>query len=141
MINGPVDFVAVGLQGGGLNLELIGDLLELVNNGIVRIIDAVVVIKDEDGEVEALEFEDLDAETAAMLKPLTEDLTGMVSLDDIAMISELLENDTRVVMLLFENLWPIKLRESALRNGGQLLMHVRLPDETVQQAWEDMSGL
>ncbi len=141
MINGPVDFVAVELKGGGLNMELVGDLLELVNNGIVRIIDAVVVIKDEDGEVEALEFEDLDAETAAMLKPLTEDLTGMVSLDDIAMISELLENDTRVVMILFENLWPIKLREAALRNGGQLLMHMRLPDETVQQAWEDMSGL
>ena len=76
-----------------------------------------------------------------MLNPLTEHLTGMVSLDDIAMISELLENDTRVVMILFENLWPIKLREAALRNGGQLLMHVRLPDETVQQAWEDMSGL
>ena len=141
MINGPVDFVAVGLKGGGLNMELVGNLLELVNSGIVRIIDAVVVIKDEDGEVEAVELEDLDAETVAMLKPLTDDLTGMVSLEDIAMISDLLENDTRVVMILFENLWPIKLREAALRNGGQLLIHVRLPDETVQQAWEDMSGL
>ncbi|MCB0244499.1 MAG: hypothetical protein KDI12_13875 [Anaerolineae bacterium] len=141
MINGPVDFVAVGLKGGGLNMELVGNLLELVNSGIVRIIDAVVVIKDEDGEVEAMELEDLDAETVAMLKPLTDGLTGMVSLEDIAMISDLLENDTRVVMILFENLWPIKLREAALRNGGQLLIHVRLPDETVQQAWEDMSGL
>jgi len=141
MINGPVDFVAVGLKGVGLNMELVGNLLELVNSGIVRIIDAVVVIKDEDGEVEAMELEDLDAETVAMLKPLTDDLTGMVSLEDIAMISDLLENDTRVVMILFENLWPIKLREAALRNGGQLLIHVRLPDETVQQAWEDMSGL
>lgn len=141
MINGPVDFVAVGLKGGGLNMELVGNLLELVNSGIVRIIDAVVVIKDEDGEVEAMELEDLDAETVAMLKPLTDDLTGMVSLEDIAMISDLLENDTRAVMILFENLWPIKLREAALRNGGQLLIHVRLPDETVQQAWEDMSGL
>ena len=53
MINGPVDFVAVELKGGGLNMEIIGDLLELVNSGIVRIIDAVVVIKDEDGEVDS----------------------------------------------------------------------------------------
>lgn len=141
MISGPVDFVAVEFKGGRLNEELIADLLELVDSGIVRIIDAVVVLKDEDGEVTAIELEDLDAATAASLAPLIDGLTGMVSLEDIAMISDLLESDSRVVMILFENLWPIKLREAALRNGGQLLIHVRLPDETVQQAWEDMSGL
>ncbi|MEZ4770952.1 MAG: DUF6325 family protein [Caldilineales bacterium] len=141
MISGPVDFVAVGFPGGGLNEELIANLMELVDSGIVRLIDAVVVIKDEEGEVTALEVEDLDAATAAMLAPLAGDLTGMVSVGDIAMIAEELENDSRVAMLLFENLWSIKLREAALPNGGRLLMHVRLPDEAVQQAWEDMSGL
>ncbi|MCA9870950.1 MAG: DUF1269 domain-containing protein [Caldilineae bacterium] len=141
MISGPVDFVAVGFPGGGLNEELIANLMELVDSGVVRIIDAVVVIKDEEGEVTALEVEDLDAATAAMLAPLANDLTGMVSFEDIAMIAEELENDSRVAMILFENLWSVKLREAALRSGGQLLMHVRLPDEAVQQAWEDMSGI
>ena len=141
MINGPVDFVAVGLKAAVSTWSWSAISWNWSTSGIVRIIDAVVVIKDEDGEVEAMELEDLDAETVAMLKPLTDGLTGMVSLEDIAMIGDLLENDTRVVAILFENLWPIKLREAALRNGGQLLIHVRLPDETVQQAWEDMSGL
>ena len=139
MINGPVDFVAVEFHGGRLNEELIAILLELVDSGVVRIIDAVVVLKDEDGEVTALEVEDLDPATAAMLAPLANDLTGMESVADIAMIAEELENDSRVTMILFENLWPVKLREAALRSGGRLLMHVRLPDEAVQQAWEDMS--
>lgn len=141
MVKGPVDFVAVELKGGGLNMEIFGNLLELINTGIVRIIDAVVVIKDEDGEVTALELEELDSATVAVLNPLTEHVTGMVSLADIAMISGMLENDSRVAMILFENLWPIKLREAVLRNGGQLMMHVRLPDEAVQQALEDMSGV
>lgn len=95
MISGPVDFVAVGFPGGGLNEELIANLMELVDSGVVRIIDAVVVIKDEEGEVTALEVEDLDAATAAMLAPLANDLTGMVSFEDIAMIAEELENDSR----------------------------------------------
>ncbi len=141
MIYGPVDFVAVQFQSGQLNEELITDLLELVESGVVRIIDAVVVLKDEDGEVTALEVEDLDPATAAMLSSLADGLTGMVSIEDIVVIAELLENDSRVVMILFENLWSVKLREAALRSGGQLLMHMRLPDEAVQQAWEDMSGL
>jgi len=141
MIYGPVDFVAVQFKSGQLNEELITDLLELVESGVVRIIDAVVVLKDEDGEVTALEVEDLDPATAAMLSSLADGLTGMVSIEDIVVIAELLENDSRVVMILFENLWSVKLREAALRSGGQLLMHMRLPDEAVQQAWEDMSGL
>jgi len=113
----------------------------LVEQGVVGIIDLLVVVKDPDGEVSALEIEQVDAATLAIFEPLQSDITGMATQQDIELVGEMLENDSRAAIVMFENLWAVKLKDAILRGGGRLLMHERIPDEVVMEVIEEMAEL
>ena len=65
----------------------------------------------------------------------------MATTHDIEMVGQMLENDSRAAILLFENLWAVKLKEAILREGGQLLMQERIPHEVVMELVEEMAEL
>ena len=141
MTYGPIDFIALKFESSNFNREIATSLLELVEQGIVRIIDLVVVAKDANGEVSALEIEQIDASTSAAFEPFHNEFTGMATTHDIEMVGQMLENDSRAAIVMFENLWAVKLKEAILRGGGRLLMHERIPDEVVLEVVEEMAAL
>jgi len=141
MTYGAIDFIAVGFKDSNFNSEIAANLLELVEQGIVRIIDLLVVVKDSNGEVSALEIEQIDAATLAVFEPLKDGFTGMATQQDIELVGQMLENDSRAAIVMFENLWAVKLKEAILRGGGRLLMHERIPDEVVLELVEEMAAL
>ena len=141
MTYGAIDFIAIGFKDSNFNSEIAANLLELVEQGIVRIIDLVVVVKDPNGEVSALEVEQIGASTLAVFEPLQDGITGMATQQDIELVGQMLENDSRAAIVMFENLWAVKLKEAILRGGGRLLMHERIPDEVVLELVEEMEAL
>ena len=141
MTYGAIDFIAVGFKDSNFNSEIAANLLELVEQGIVRIIDLVVVVKDPNGEVSALEVEQIDASTLAIFEPLQDGITGMATEQDIELVGQMLENDSRAAIVMFENLWAVRLKDAILRGGGRLLMHERIPDEVVLEVVEEMAAL
>ena len=136
MTYGPVDFLALDFKTDRLKGEILPELLLLVKNGIVRVIDLVVIQKYEDGHHEALEMQQLAPDILVLLDPLEIEISGLIQAEDIANLAEVMENGTNAALLLFENLWAVKFREAVLRADGKLLAHERIPFEVLEEALE-----
>jgi hypothetical protein len=136
MMYGPIDFLVLEFKGNQFKGEILPAMLELVQNKIVRVIDFVVVMKDQDGKHKAFEIEQLNAEVVRILDPLKTEVSGMIQVEDIEMVAEALENNSTAAILLFENLWAVKFGEAALRANGRMVMYERIPMEVVNETLE-----
>lgn len=134
MTHGPVDFVAIGFDGNRFKGEIMEALVELVEKEIIRIIDLIIVLKDENGFVAARELQQLDDELIALFDPLQVHISGMITLEDIELVGEELKNNSTAALMLFENIWAIKFKEAALRANGTLLVHGRIPPDVYEEA-------
>ena len=133
MSYGPIDFIAIELKTDQLSGEGMAALIELVEDKIVRIIDLVIILKDEDGQTEVLEIEELDPNTLAVFDPLEIEVSGIIQVEDIEVIAEVMENNTTAALLLFENLWAIKFGEAVIRANGRMVNFQRIPFEVVNE--------
>ena len=134
MSYGPIDFLALEFDNEKLKGEIMLALMELVENKIVRVIDLVVIQKDQAGMHEALELQQLAPEVIAIFDPLMVEISGIIQIEDVDAIAEQMENNTTAALLLFENLWAIKFKEALLRADGRLLAQERIPHEAVEEA-------
>jgi hypothetical protein len=136
MTYGPIDFLAIEFKTDQLTGEGMAELIELVEKEIVRVIDLVIILKDQDGEYQVLEIEELDPETLAIFDPLKMEISGMIQMEDIELIAEAMENNTTAALLLYENLWAIKIGEAITRSSGRMVMYDRIPFEVVNEMVE-----
>jgi uncharacterized membrane protein len=134
MTYGPIDFVALGFSGNQFKGEILSALIELVENKIVRVIDLVIVIKDQDGTVIGRELKQLSPEVIGVFDPLKVHISGMITMEDIHLIGEELQNNSTAALMLFENLWAIKFKEAVLKANGTLLVQGRIPPEVIEEA-------
>ena len=131
MTYGPIDFVALEFKGNQFKGEIFPEILNLVNNQVVRIIDMIVVMKDKDGKVTHREVQEHDQAVLALFDPTKSEISGMIQVEDIQMIGEKLEPNSTAAILLFENLWAIKFVEAVERANGRAVMHARIPHDVV----------
>ncbi|MDX1417589.1 MAG: DUF6325 family protein [Candidatus Promineifilaceae bacterium] len=136
MTYGPVDFIALEFDTDQLKGEIMPALLELADKKIVRIMDLVIVQKDEEGNHEALELQELDDDMIAVFDPLEIEISGIVQVEDIDAIAAGMENNSTAAILLFENLWAIRFKEAVLNADGRLLAQERIPHEVVVETLE-----
>jgi hypothetical protein len=140
MTYGPIDFIALEFPGNRFRGEILPELFELVDKGIIRIIDLVVIMKDQ-GEVIVRELRDLDVAHIAMFDPLKAEVSQMITRADIDMIAaQLAENSTAGIMLI-ENLWAKRTMQAMLDANGRLVMFERIPHDVVEEALADIVEL
>ncbi len=140
MTYGPVDFVALEFKGNQFKGEIFPELMKLVDDGVVRVIDIIVVKKDADGNVTHQEMQETDKEVLAVFNPLKAEINGMIQVEDIEMIGEKLENNCTAALLMFENLWAVNFVKAVENANGRSVMHVRIPHEVVVETMEKISG-
>jgi len=140
MTYGPIDFIALEFEGNKFKGEILASLLELVEQKIVRVIDLVVIMKDEEGEIMVREVQQLDDQLLEIFDPSEVTASGMITEGDIEMVGEALANNTSAGILLFENLWAVKFKEALIEADGRLLMQERIPHEVVLEALVDMAN-
>jgi hypothetical protein len=140
MTYGPVDFIALEFKGNQFKGEIFPELMNLVNNGIVRVIDIIVVKKDADGNVTHQEIQETDQSVLAVFNPLKAEINGMIQVEDIEMIGEKLENNCTAALLMFENLWAVNFVKAVENANGRSVMHVRIPHETVVETMEKIAA-
>jgi hypothetical protein len=136
MTYGPIDYLALEFKNEQLKGEILPALLELVKNKIVRVIDLVIIQKYEDGHHEALEMEQLAPDILTIFDPLEVEISGIIQVEDIEGIAEVMGTNTTAALLLVENLWAIKFGEAVVRANGRLIMHERIPFEDVNEMLE-----
>jgi uncharacterized membrane protein len=141
MTYGPVDFIALEFPGNNFRGEILPDIFELVDKGIIRVIDLVIVLKDETGAVIARELQELSPDNIKVFNPLHVDSNQMITEDDIAMIAEQLQPNSTAGLMLIENLWAKKTQQAMLDANGRLIMFERIPHDVVEEALADIAAL
>jgi Family of unknown function (DUF6325) len=111
-----------------------------VNSGTIRIIDLVVMRKDEDGTVVAHELDALSPEEAGQFEPLDVDVGGLLSEEDIAYAGAALAPNSSAAVFVWENLRATPLAEAVRAANGVITAYDRLPDAVINAAFQAVSS-
>jgi hypothetical protein len=122
---GPVDYMVVEFPGNRMTGEGFPLLVDLVDRGIIRILDLLFVRKDSDGSVAALELTDLGDEVD--LTVFEGASSGLLGQDDLDEAGAALEPGNSAGILVYENLWAAPFARAMRRSGAQLVAGGRIP--------------
>lgn len=130
---GPIDYILVEWPGRQPTGEAVPHLVDLVERGLIRIIDLAFISKDEDGSVTAIEIADL-GDAVAEFAVFEGAGSGLLHDDDIEQAGGVLEPGTSAALLVYENSWAAPFAGAVRRGGGQLVASGRIPVEDVMAA-------
>jgi hypothetical protein len=131
---GPVDYLIVEFPGSHMTGEGLPLLVDLVDRGVIRILDLVFVKKEQDGSLVGLTISDLDADGNLDLTVFEGVSSGLLGQNDLAEASAALEPGSSAGILVYENTWAAPFA-TALRHGGaQLVASGRIPADDVLAA-------
>lgn len=131
---GPVEYMVIEFPGNQFKGEIVPALREVVDKGVIRIIDLVFVRKDEQGNVNVMELADLQKDAADAFAPLAREASTLFAEEDIGKVSEVMEMNSSVALLLFEHVWATRFRNAVLAANGRLIAGERIPREVVDAA-------
>jgi len=131
---GPIDYVVVEFPGNRMTGEGFPLLVDLVDRGLIRILDLMFVRKDEDGSVVGLEIADLTGDGALDLAVFEGASSGLLGQDDIEEAANALEPGNSAGILIYENLWAAPFATALRRGGAQLVASGRIPVPAVLAA-------
>jgi hypothetical protein len=133
---GPIDYLLVEWPGRQPNGEVAPYLVDLVDRGLIRILDLSFIAKDEDGTVAGLELSDL-GDGAAELSVFEGASSGLLSDEDVSEAAVAMEPGTSAALLVFENTWAGPFAAAVRRSGGQLVASGRIPVQAVLAALDE----
>jgi hypothetical protein len=133
---GPVDYLVVEFPGSNFNGEILPELADLVDRGVVRVLDLVLIKKQEDGSFEGFEFDDIESGSLGELRELERELADLLSEDDIVAVADALDPGSTAALLVYENLWAAPFASAVRRSGGQLIANGRIPVQALIGALE-----
>jgi hypothetical protein len=133
---GPIDYIVVEFPGSKMNGEAFPHLIDLVDRGIVRILDLVFVTKDLDGSVKGIAIADLDDDGELDLAVFEGASSGLISDEDIDEAGGILEPGSSAGILVYENVWAGPFAAAVRRGGGQLVASGRIPIQAMLAALE-----
>lgn len=125
---GPVDIVVVAYPAGApMTGEAVPMLLDLVERGIIRVLDVMFVIKEADGTYSGFEATDLDDKSVGDFSAFEGASSGLLGDDDVATAAEGIEPGSAAAVLIYENRWAAPFAAAVRRNGGRLVDFQRIP--------------
>ncbi len=129
---GPVDIVVIGYPPDAPRTgEAIPLFVDLVDRGIIRVLDVLMVQKDTEGNVSGLEIADLDGDGIDDLVVFAGARTGMLGEEDTSTAGGALEPGEAALMICFENTWAAPFATAVRRNGGRVLAFERVAAQDV----------
>ena len=131
---GPIDYVVVEFPGNRMTGEGFPLLVDLVDRGLIRILDLLFVRKEEDGSVVGLEIADLTGDGALDLAVFEGVSSGLLGQDDLDEAGAALEPGSSAGILVYENLWAAPFATAVRRGGAQLVASGRIPVPAVLAA-------
>jgi|SRR3954470_8585393 hypothetical protein len=128
---GPVDYLVVEFPAGHSNFsgEMATELARLVDSGTIRVLDLLILTKDGEGAVDAIEIDDLDA--VDELRAAETQLAEILASEDVVHLAEAMEPGTTAGVLVWENRWAAPFASAARRAGGQMIANGRIPIQAI----------
>ncbi|MEE1773994.1 MULTISPECIES: DUF6325 family protein [unclassified Streptomyces] len=128
---GPIDYLVIEFPGSRMTGEGLPLLVDLVDRGIIRILDLVFVRKNQDGTVDGVELSELTANGQEDLAVFEGVSSGLLGRDDIDEVSAVLEPGSAAGIVIYENVWAGPLAAALRRSGGRLVAGGRIPVQDI----------
>jgi hypothetical protein len=138
---GPVDYIVVEFPGSKFKGEIAPALMELVNGDLIRVLDLVMLHKDESGAVEAFEIGDLDDSELGELRNFEAAVAMLLSEDDVMRLADTMDPGSTAAILVWENKWAAPFVSAMRRAGGQLVSSGRIPLQAILAAIEEEEAM
>ncbi|MCU0509052.1 MAG: DUF6325 family protein [Anaerolineae bacterium] len=135
-MTGPVDIAVISFPGNKFNGDVVPALKALVDDGTVRILDLVFVNKDAEGNVQSIEINDAEAYGALGFDDIDEEIDDLLTEEDIASASELLERNSSAALIVWENTWAERFAKAVRDSNGHLVAYERIPAAAIQATIE-----
>ena len=132
---GPIDIVVIGYPAGApMTGEAAPLLVDLVERGIIRVLDVLFVMKQEDGTFAGFDAGDLDEQSVGDFTLFEGASSGLLGDEDAQTAAEALEPGTAAVLIVYENRWAGPFAAAVRRNGGMVIDYQRIPAQDVVDA-------
>ena len=135
---GPVDYLVVEFPADKANFsgEMAAELSTLVGRGLVRVLDLMILKKNDDGSVEGFESHDFGDDELGELRALEDELALLLAEEDVESIGAAMEPGSVAAVLVYENVWAAPFGAAVRRSGGQLVASGRIPIQALAAALE-----
>lgn len=133
---GPVDYLVIEFQSGRITGEGLPLLIDLVDRGTIRILDFVLLRKDPQGGVSAIELRDVDGDGELDLTVFEGATSGLLDSADLEDAGSVIQPGMSACVLVYENLWAAPLATALRRGGAQLVANGRIPVQDLIAAAE-----
>ena len=133
---GPVDWIVVEFPGSKFNGEIAPTVADLEERGIIRVLDLLLIRKDDEGSLEAFEITDLDESEAGQFRAYEDALAHLLSEDDVTALAAAIDPGSTAAVLVWENLWAAPFASAVRHAGGQLVASGRIPIQALLAAVE-----
>jgi Family of unknown function (DUF6325) len=139
---GPVDLVVIGYPPEAPKTgEAIPIFLDLVDRGIIRVLDVRGIIRDADGTFSAFDVGDIDGDGLPDLVAFEGASTGLIADEDVRVAVEEMEPGSAAIMIVFENSWAAPFVDAVHRNGGRVIAYERVSAQDLLDAIEALEEI
>jgi hypothetical protein len=130
---GPVQLIALAFHQPTFDGSVLTELVSLVDRGLIRVLDLIVVHKEDDGSVAMVEFSALGGDEAELFVGLAPAGVDLIGEDDVSLAGELLEPGDAAALLVWEDVWAAPFVAAVRGAGGVLLAHDRIPVDVLEE--------
>ena len=130
---GPVDYIAVAFPGNKFSGAIVPEIRKLQDSGTIRVLDLVIISKDGEGNVAAIELNEASEETQAAFAALGIESRNLLGQEDFEDIGSALELNSTCGLMVWENVWAADFAKSLRDADGVLLAMGRIPAVVVEE--------
>jgi dihydroorotase-like cyclic amidohydrolase len=132
---GPIDIVVIAYPADApMTGEAVPLFMDLIERGIVRVLDVMFVTKDADGTFSGFDATDLDEDSVGDFSAFSGASSGLLGDEDLQTAAEAIEPGSAAVMIVYENRWAAPFVAAVRRNGGVLVASERIPAQDLLDA-------
>lgn len=133
-VHGPIDFVLIEFPGDRVTGAAADALMGLVERGIIRVYDLLVIRKADDGTFAGIDVSDVSANNVGGFTAFTGARSGLLSDDDLRQAADAMEPGTVAALIVYENSWAVPFVKAARDAGGEVIASARIPAQDVMDA-------
>jgi len=137
---GPVGFLVVEFPGNKMTGDGLLALVDLVDSGLIRVLDLEFVMRDDDGNVSMIDLRDIDGDGELDLTVFEGSFSGLLDPTDHAEAASVLEPGSSAAILVYENRWAIPFVQGLRNSGGQVVAAGFIPQDDLVEALDAAEG-
>ena len=134
---GPIDYIVVEFPSTQFDGTIALEIDDLVDRGLVRVLDLLIIVKDTEGNIDVLEISDVADDTLSEFQRYESELAMLLSESDVSNIAGAIEPGSTAAVLIWENLWAAPFGSAVRHKGGQLVASGRIPIQALLAVIEE----